>query len=104
MGNAEVRRPSSSIIRTDASGGADSLANTCADRASIRPITTRDRRVRCRLERVTRVMEGGPRAEVATHTITCRCCETTAQVPLCRRFLCDACFHDGPGLRADEGF
>jgi hypothetical protein len=37
-------------------------------------------------------VDGGP-----THTITCSCCEETVTVPLRRRFLCDACFHESRG-------
>jgi hypothetical protein len=39
---------------------------------------------------------GEPPAEGAsTHTITCRCCETTVRVPIRRRFLCDECYRTG---------
>lgn len=90
---------SHSTIRPAGSGGAESASNFSSKKAGISTYSTRDRSLSGDSRTSTRRRGdalGEPPADAApTHTITCRCCETTVQVPIRRRFLCDDCFRTG---------
>jgi hypothetical protein len=101
MSTEAVRLDSTSTIRTARSGSLGSVPISVSKGPGLRPGSTPSGRPRCESRKTTRGVQGGlgqdPMDCEPTHTITCQCCGTTTRVPTRRRFLCDTCFHDGPG-------
>lgn len=90
--------PSPSTPRTAGSGGGESEPTSASQGEGVRPGAAR-RRPTKRWSRDTpkdaeEALGQALRDSTLSRTITCRCCGMTAEVPLQRRFLCDACFRD----------
>jgi len=90
--------PSPSTPRTAGSGGGESAPTSASLREGVRPGAARRGPTKRWSRDAPKDAEETPgpalRDSPFSHTITCRCCGMTAEVPLQRRFLCDACFRD----------